>query len=141
MSRLSRSAFGILVCLLVVLTSEFPSLCAETIRDAVLRQHILTLYPQSLPSKAVAPWHNPSTPAKIELGQLLFFDPNLSRCGTVACASCHQPQHGYASPEPIPRGCEEQLGRRRAPSLYNVAYRRHLFWDGRVQSLEQQGEP
>ena len=30
------------------------------------------------------------------------------------------------------------MGRRRAPSLYNVAYRRHLFWDGRVQSLEQQ---
>ncbi len=67
-----------------------------------------------------------------------FFDPNLSRCGTIACASCHQPQNGYASPEPIPSGCQGRHGRRRAPSLYNVAYRRHLFWDGRVQSLEQQ---
>lgn len=115
-------------------------LSAEMSPDAVLRQHILTIHPQSLSSSpnVVAPWHNPSTPAKIALGRLLFFDPNLSRCGTVACASCHQPQHGYASTEPIPSGCGGRLGRRRAPSLYNVAYRRHLFWDGRVQSLEQQ---
>ena len=69
---------------------------------------------------------------------MLFFDPYLSRCGTVACASCHQPQHGYASPQPIPLGCRGRAGRRRAPSLYNVAYRHHLFWDGREQSLEQQ---
>jgi cytochrome c peroxidase len=86
----------------------------------------------------VAPWYNPPTPAKIALGKSLFFDPYLSRCGTVACASCHQPQHGYASPQPVPSGCQGQTGRRRAPSLYNVAYRNHLFWDGRVQSLEQQ---
>ncbi len=127
-------------CLFVCLVSWVAVLSAETIRDDVLRQHILTLYPRAHAPlhKVLAPWHNPSTPAKIALGQLLFFDPYLSRCGTVACASCHQPQHGYASPEPIPRGCQGQKGRRRAPSLYNVAYRRHLFWDGRVQSLEQQ---
>ncbi|WP_089936305.1 cytochrome-c peroxidase [Candidatus Entotheonella palauensis] len=124
----------------VCLTLCPPSVLAETIRDHVLRQHILALHPRSRSPMAAfaAPWHNPPTPEKIALGQLLFFDPNLSRCGTVACASCHQPQHGYASPEPIPSGCEGQKGRRRAPSLYNAAYRRHLFWDGRVQSLEQQ---
>jgi len=129
-----------LIYLLLCLTLCLPVLAAETIRDAVLRQQILTLYPRLLPpvSAVVAPWHNPPTAAKIALGQLLFVDPNLSRCGTVACASCHQPQHGYTSPEPIPRGCQGQTGRRRAPSLYNVAYRRHLFWDGREQSLEQQ---
>ncbi|PON18265.1 hypothetical protein C2W62_08850 [Candidatus Entotheonella serta] len=105
----------------------------------MLRQHIVTLYPRSAPPPQVlAPWYNPPTPAKIALGRLLFFDPHLSRCGTVACASCHQPQNDYASPEPIPRGCQGRMGRRRAPSLYNVAYRRHLFWDGREQSLEQQ---
>ena len=141
-NALGRAGFGtrfylfVLMCLALCI----PVLSAETIQDAVLRQQILTLYPRSLPpvSAVVAPWHNPPTPAKIALGQLLFFDPNLSRCGTVACASCHQPQHGYASPEAVPNGCEGRLGRRRAPSLYNVAYRQHLFWDGRVQSLEQQ---
>lgn len=129
-----------LACLLLWILAAQLAQAAETVRDAVLRQQILTLYPRSLPavSDVVAPWHNPPTPAKITLGQLLFFDPNLSRCGTIACASCHQPQHGYAAPEPIPSGCRGRPGRRRAPSLYNVAYRRHLFWDGREQSLEQQ---
>jgi cytochrome c peroxidase len=126
--------------LVVCLAAGLPVLSAETLRDATWRQQILTLYPRPLPpvSAVVAPWHNPPTPAKIALGKSLFFDPYLSRCGTVACASCHQPQHGYASSQPVPSGCQGQTGRRRAPSLYNVAYRNHLFWDGRVQSLEQQ---
>jgi cytochrome c peroxidase len=126
--------------LVVCLAAGLPVLSAETLRDVTLRQQILTLYPRPLPpvSAVVAPWYNPPTPAKIALGKSLFFDPYLSRCGTVACASCHQPQHGYASPQPVPSGCQGQTGRRRAPSLYNVAYRNHLFWDGRVQSLEQQ---
>ncbi len=135
-----RQGFGTrfwhFVCLVLGLLATLPTQ-AEPIRDAVLRQQITTLYPQSFP-KTVTPWHNPPTPAKIALGKRLFFDPNLSRCGTIACASCHQPQHGYASPAPVPRGCGGRNGRRRAPSLYNVAYRRHFFWDGRVQSLEQQ---
>ncbi len=132
--------YGLLICQWLSLMSASPSLPVEPVQDAVLRQHILTLYPQALPSapNVTAPWDNPPTPAKVALGKQLFFDPNLSRCGTIACASCHQPQHGYASPEPVPSGCGERRGRRRAPSLYNVAYRRHLFWDGRVQSLEQQ---
>lgn len=124
-------------CLLLWMLAAPSAQVAEPIRDAELRQRITTLFPQSFPP-ATAPWHNPPTPAKIALGKQLFFDPNLSRCGTIACASCHQPQHGYASPEPVPSGCNGRRGRRRAPSLYNVAYRRHLFWDGRVQSLEQQ---
>lgn len=126
-----------LVCLVLWMLATLPVQAVEPIRDDALRQQIRTLYPQSFP-QTVAPWHNPPTPAKIALGKQLFFDPSLSRYGTIACASCHQPQHGYASPKPVPSGCNGQRGRRRAPSLYNVAYRRHLFWDGRVQSLEQQ---
>ena len=135
MKSLCHLGLGILLCFVLCLQMS----SAEPIQDAVLRQRILKLHPPSLPSvDAVTPWRNPPTPAKIALGKLLFFDPYLSRCGTVACASCHQPQHGYASPQAIPRGCRGRAGRRRAPSLYNVAYRRHLFWDGREQSLEQQ---
>jgi cytochrome c peroxidase len=76
--------------------------------------------------------------AKTTLGEALFFDPNLSRCGTIACASCHRPEHGFASSYQVPLWCDGKRGRRRAPILYNVAYQGHYFWDGRVQSLEQQ---
>ena len=105
--------------------------------DAVLRQQITQLYPAQLP-EVPPPWFNPLNAVKTALGEALFFDPNLSRCGTLACASCHHPEHGFASPYQVPPGCDGVRGRRRAPTLYNVAYQGHYFWDGRVQSLEQQ---
>ena len=114
-----------------------PLLASEAFDDTVMRQRILQLYPRHLP-EVDHPWFNPPTAAKIALGRTLFTDPYLSYCGTVSCASCHQPEHGFASPHPVPPGCDGVRGRRRAPTLYNVAYQSHFFWDGRVQSLEQQ---
>src|SRR2546427_1453211 len=105
--------------------------------DAALRQQITQLYSTQLP-EVPQPWFNSLDAMKVTLGEALFFDPNLSRCGTLACASCHLPEHGFASPYQVPPGCDGARGRRRAPTLYNVAYQKHYFWDGRVQSLEQQ---
>jgi cytochrome c peroxidase len=102
-----------------------------------LRQQITHIYPAQLP-EVLPPWFNPLSAAKLALGEALFFDPNLSHCGTVACASCHRPEHGFASPYQVSPGCGGVRGRRRVPTLYNVAYQGHYFWDGRVQSLEQQ---
>ena len=109
----------------------------EAFDDEGMRQRILQLYPQHLPD-IDHPWFNRPSAAKVALGRSLFTDPYLSRCGTVSCASCHQPEHGWASPHRVPPGCDGVRGRRRAPTLYNVAYQSHFFWDGRVQSLEQQ---
>jgi cytochrome c peroxidase len=105
--------------------------------DAALRQQITQIYSAPFP-EVPQPWFNPLGAAKTALGEALFFDPNLSRCGTLACASCHHPEHGFASPYQVPSGCDDIRSRRRAPTLYNVAYQGHYFWDGRVQSLEQQ---
>ena len=81
---------------------------------------------------------NPVTLAKVELGRRLFFDPILSDDGTVACASCHDPRHGFASPDPLAVGIRGQHGRRNSPTLLNVSLGRSFFWDGRSQSLEDQ---
>ena len=35
-----------------------------------------------------------TTPERIELGRLLYFDPILSGDNSVACASCHHPANG-----------------------------------------------
>ena len=94
--------------------------------DAALRQQITHLYPTQLP-EVPQPWFNPLDAAKSALGEALFFDPNLSRCGTLACASCHRPEHGFASPYQVSPGCDGVRGRRRAPTLYNVAYQATLF--------------
>jgi cytochrome c peroxidase len=84
------------------------------------------------------PGDGPLSAARVGLGRRLFFDPILSRDRTVACASCHQPDHGFASPDVPPLGVGGRTGPRRAPSLLNRAYGTAFFWDGRAATLEEQ---
>ena len=88
--------------------------------------------------------------ARVELGRLLFFDPILSGDGETACATCHSEHWGMGDGLPISIGLGAgvlsgpgrtggALGRRNAPTLWNVAARGALFWDGRASSLEEQG--
>ena len=79
---------------------------------------------------------NALTEARVQLGRRLFFDPILSADNTVACASCHQPEHGFASANPV--GIGGQKIARRAPTLFNRAFGRAFFWDGRAATLEEQ---
>jgi cytochrome c peroxidase len=105
----------------------------------------------------VEPADNHSTPEKIELGRLLFYDPILSLDRAVACATCHSEVWGMSDglPQSVGIGGEGPTGpgrtgpnvtRRNAQTLWNVAYRAPVFWDGRSPSLEEQvlaplGEP
>lgn len=78
------------------------------------------------------------SPQQIDLGRYLFFDPVLSKDGTMSCASCHDPKKGFSD------GLAASIGRngykltRSAPTLWNVAYLKLFFWDGRAKSLEEQ---
>ncbi len=47
---------------------------------------------------APVPAANPQTPAKIALGQALFWDEQLSVTGTVACGTCHALAAGGSDP-------------------------------------------
>ncbi|MBZ2188104.1 cytochrome-c peroxidase [Alcanivorax sp. JB21] len=79
-------------------------------------------------------------PAKRDLGQKLFFDPRLSSSGQIACASCHDPDMGWADGRRLPFGHDRQRGHRNTPSIMNTGYLTHIFWDGRVGSLEEQAK-
>ena len=67
------------------------------------------------------------------LGRQLFFDKRLSSNGQLSCATCHEPARAFTDGRPIAEGL--QPGRRHTPSLWNVAYNRWYFWDGRADSL------
>ena len=84
------------------------------------------------------PEDNPITAEKIELGRRLFNDRRLSRDGTVACSSCHNPDHAFASPGATSTGVFGRRGRRNAPALINRGWGRSFSWDGRVATLEEQ---
>ncbi len=101
-------------------------------------EYYFSALPRGLQSFLPVPPGNPLTPEKVELGRYLFFDSRLSQDGTVSCASCHEPAMAYSDGRSLPLGIAGVEGRRNAPSLLNVAYRRPLFWDGRVRTLEEQ---
>jgi len=90
-----------------------------------------------LPAPAF-PADNPYSAAKAALGEKLFFDPRLSRSGQIACASCHEPQLGWADGRRYAFGNARSEGVMNTPSIANAAHLRALFWDGRRDSLEQQ---
>lgn len=119
----------------------------------------------ALPRAPAAPADNATTPAKVALGRLLFWDPELSGSRDVACATCHHPDFGYAENRDLSIGVTGTgLGaarqftagsaipfvKRNSPTVLNTAFNgiaengQHnpvqapMFWDMRIRSLEKQ---
>jgi cytochrome c peroxidase len=86
------------------------------------------------------PKDNPYTPAKAELGWLLYFDKRLSVDSSVSCASCHDPKFAFADGQAFSKGIRGQLGGRSAPTVINRAFSLDQFWDGRAKTLEEQAK-
>lgn len=133
MSRIAWLA-GLVVLGASALATDAPH---ELPRDTLPAKLLLDKVPLGLEPRPV-PKDSPLTEQRAGLGRRLFFDPILSADNTIACASCHQPSHGFAGIEARPRGIRGQRGARRAPSLFNRAYGTAFFWDGREATLEGQ---
>ncbi|MGZ8190281.1 MAG: cytochrome-c peroxidase [Methylococcaceae bacterium] len=93
---------------------------------------------ETLPTEVPSPADNPTTAEKIELGQMLYHDPRLSSTGTVSCSSCHNTMLGGEDNRPNSMGVSGQTGGRSAPTVWNSAFNKVQFWDGRAASLEEQ---
>ena len=98
----------------------------------------LLIVPLGLDLYVPVPEENPLTNEKIELGQRLFTDRRLSRDGTIACASCHDPARAFSDGRVTAIGVFGRTGRRNAPALINRGYGRAFFWDARTTTLEEQ---
>src|SRR5260370_2518146 len=119
----------------------------------------------ALPPTPQAPKDSPTTPEKVALGRLLFWNPLLSGPQDVACASCHHPQNGYAEDRDLSLGVTAiglgskrhqapgstiPIVKRNSPTVLNIAFSGSdqsgsydpatapMFWDLRVKSLEKQ---
>jgi cytochrome c peroxidase len=128
-----------MVCLLLLsfalsiqARSQEPAKAADALRAKIRSEYGVEIPPLPVPVD------NPQTPDKVRLGEALFFDPNLSHCGTISCAACHTPEKGFSDEQEISDGCAGKTGRRNSNTVYNTAYSSHMFWDGRVQTLEEQ---
>jgi cytochrome c peroxidase len=75
----------------------------------------------------------------VKLGRMLFYDPILSKDGSVSCSSCHVQENAFSDPRRFSVGVEGQEGRRQSMALFNLAW--HLpgfFWDARSVVLRHQ---
>jgi cytochrome c peroxidase len=118
----------------------------------------------ALPRAVPSPPDNPTTPEKVALGRLLFWDPILSGSGDIACATCHHPSFGFSDGRDLPigtggagmgparrfRGQTPPLVRRNSQTILNAAFngidagghvdpaQAPMFWDVRARGLEAQ---
>ena len=94
--------------------------------------------PSNFPEPTYTFDNNPVTQAGFELGRRLFFDPLLSRDGSVSCNNCHIQATGFSDSQqhPFSIGVDNRMGFRNAPSLVNLAFMPEFFWDGGVTHLD-----
>ncbi len=84
------------------------------------------------------PKDNPLTVEGVLLGKYLFYDTRLSLDSTISCASCHKPALAFTDGLPTSIGIRGQASLRNAPTLANLMWQKKFFWDGSVNSLEEQ---
>ena len=90
------------------------------------------------PDAAPAPAENLPNASRIHLGQMLFFDPRLSRKASMSCATCHNPSLGWSDGLPTAVGFDMHILGRNTPTIVNTAFNSIQMWDGRKRDLEDQ---
>lgn len=84
------------------------------------------------------PADNPLIEERVALGRTLFHDTALSRDGSISCASCHHADAAFTDRRPLSLGIDGVPGDRNSMPLFNLAWKREFFWDGRARSLREQ---
>ncbi|GAA5481620.1 cytochrome-c peroxidase [Haloferula sargassicola] len=93
-----------------------------------------------VPAQAEEIPNNPTSKDKVALGKMLFFDPRLSKGGTLSCNSCHNLAMGGDDNLPTSVGHGWQKGPRNAPTVLNAVFNVAQFWDGRAEDLKTQAK-
>ncbi|WP_427834477.1 cytochrome c peroxidase [Actinobacillus pleuropneumoniae] len=84
----------------------------------------------------------PTDPHKVALGEGLYFDGRLSDDGTIQCHTCHQLAQAGVDNLPVSEGINGLKGGINAPTVFNAAFNKWQFWDGREKTLaDQAGGP
>ena len=84
------------------------------------------------------PRDNPLIIERVELGEKLFFDRRIAVNDAQSCADCHAPEKAFSDGRRTARGAEGEFGPRNSMPLFNLAWKKEFFWDGRAKSLREQ---
>src|SRR5262245_58008004 len=87
---------------------------------------------------AQIPDDNLITPEKVALGKKFFWDKRWSASGTVACVSCHRPDHGWSDSRRFSTDFAGKPSPRHTPTIINRLFSDQQHWSGLRPSLEEQ---
>ena len=133
--KLTIIGLGVLVLILAACGTGSSQGASNVPLEQVVKGPLATI-----PEEPPVPDNNPMTPAKVELGKMLYFEPRLSESGIISCHTCHNLSLGGTDRIPTSLGHDFQTGGRNAPTVLNAAFFNLQFWDGRADSLEEQAE-
>lgn len=152
MTRIKRLSFAAVVLTLSCKTAETPKPAppppapvpvAETPKPAPPPEPVVELPPvKPLPALPVgmaepkSPDDNAVTAEKAELGWFLFFEPRLSKDGSMACAQCHHTDKAYTSGNALDAKVGGAMNKRNAPTMVGLGFHTSWYWDGRMATLE-----
>lgn len=116
--------------LIIMLLATGPAQAADDLLTAARARF------QPIPLKAPELPGNPATPARLELGRMLYFDPRVSAGRPGSCNSCHNVGLAGADGRETAIGHSWQKGGRNVPTAFNAVFNTARFWDGRAQDLD-----
>jgi cytochrome c peroxidase len=117
-----------------LLLVALPALATAQVASAPFEWRL----PRGFPTPFV-PADNPMSPAKVALGQRLFFETRLSVTGRYSCASCHDPARSYTDGRARAVGATGAVMAHSSMALINVAYNLSYGWQHpEISTLEAQ---
>ena len=123
---------------IILLTAGSVAIIISCGSDEPARRADVSPLFEPIPPEAPVPEDNPMTEEKIDLGHKLFFEPRLSRSGIISCNSCHVVGAAGVDHRDVAIGEQGRLGPRNTPTVYNAAFLKAQFLDGRAETLEEQ---
>lgn len=75
---------------------------------------------------------------QVKLGNMLFYEKQLSRDSTISCGSCHLQEFAFADTLQFSKGIKNRKPNRNTPTLTNVGQNQRFMFDGFLNTLEKQ---
>jgi hypothetical protein len=109
-----------------------PAFAADPLRDQA--KGLFEPIPETPPALP----GEPSTPEKVALGKMLYFEPRISESHEYSCSTCHNIGMGGADGRSSSVGHQWQLSGRKTLSVLNAVFNKSQYFDGRASDLKDQ---
>ena len=136
---------AVLIALLIFVMNQRPEEQTKREKQPLSKDDVM-LWAKArnsfLPLKSIDDSHeSEEEKARVELGQMLYFDTRLSINNEQSCNTCHDlANYGVDNNPTSPGALPGTKGDRNSPTVLNAVLHDSQFWDGRAATLEEQAK-